>query len=152
MRLESLERYFLNLWTRLMIPEHSPISLLIMWSCLPLPLVGKPKIFSCPHGVISLQSPSMFILMFLVIWSSLGWLFNSNFSDVEYCALPQLRFWLRFRLRLRFKFRLRFRFRFSFRWSVTLNFGVDNVRVNINLFMLVLEQMANLRQETGRDG
>ena len=31
-----------------------------------------------------------------------------NFSDVEYCALPQLRFGLRFRLRFRLSFRLRF--------------------------------------------
>ena len=31
-----------------------------------------------------------------------------NFSDVEYCALPQLRFYLRLRLRFRFRLRLKF--------------------------------------------
>ena len=43
-----------------------------------------------------------------------------NFSDVEYCALPQLSFWLRFRFRFSFKLRLRFRFRFRLRFRLNV--------------------------------
>ena len=41
-----------------------------------------------------------------------------NFSDVEYCALPQLSFWLRFRFRFKLRLRFRFRFRLRFRLNV----------------------------------
>ena len=41
-----------------------------------------------------------------------------NFSDVEYCALPQLSFGLRFRFRFRLRLRFRFRFRLRFRLNV----------------------------------
>ena len=37
---------------------------------------------------------------------------KENFSDVDYCALPQLRFGLRFGFRFRLRFRFRFRFSF----------------------------------------
>ena len=35
-----------------------------------------------------------------------------NFSEVEYCALPQFRFGLRLQLMFRFSFRFRVRFKF----------------------------------------
>ena len=50
--------------------------------------------------------------------------FLFNFSEVEYCALPHLRFSLRFRLKFRFSFRFRFRFRFKFFISLQLKIEI----------------------------
>ena len=50
---------------------------------------------------------------------------STNFSEVEYCALPQLRFGFSFRFRIGFRFRLMFKFRLGLFWcSVRLRFKV----------------------------
>ena len=39
---------------------------------------------------------------------------DNDFSEVEYCALPQLRFLFSLRFRLKFRFPFRFKFKFMF--------------------------------------
>ena len=66
-------------------------------------LIGFSKVWFWVNALLARQSGDCLFI-------------SSNFFDLEYCALPQLRFRLRFRFRSILRFRLGFGFRFRLRF------------------------------------